>query len=350
MWEQVRQPHNKLLIEQEKFQGVTRDGLRVFGLAHLELQLGSLNIGHPVVVGDKIAHRFKLGNDSFVQYRCDIFNSDGIMVFGNKSVPYTLFCSTINLICPVVCQSRTEIGPYEKAVIPGVFATYLNYEPNQPLLLKPRKTELMQPLIAARIVVNFTLAVVPILVFNISFKRVTIPKGKVLDDDTTLKAPRVDLHELSAPPNCVASVSTRDVGSAPQTDAVAEAMNKADKSLVSEQRELLERLLRKHTSDFAASPTDLGRTSLMYHRIDLGDSGPVRQPMRRVPHEQISVFKAEINKLPNAEAVVSSTSLFASPTILVKEKDSSMRLCIYYQKMNTHKEGRTLTFPHHRHL
>ena len=54
-------------------------------------------------------------------------------------------------------------------------------------------TELMQPLVAARVVVNFTSAVVPILVSNISAERVTIPKGKVLADDIALKARRVDL-------------------------------------------------------------------------------------------------------------------------------------------------------------
>ena len=64
----------------------------------------------------------------------------------------------------------------------------------------------MQPLIAACIVVNFTWAVVPILVSNISSDQVTIPKGNVLADDTALKARRVDRYELSTPPNCVASV------------------------------------------------------------------------------------------------------------------------------------------------
>ena len=113
----------------------------------------------------------------------------------------------------------------------------------------------MQPLIAARIIVNFTSAVVPILVANISSKRVTIPKSKLLADDTALKTRRVDLHELSTSPNCVASVSTSDVGSAPQADSAAEAMKNADKSL-SEQRVLLERLLRKHSNVVAASPTD----------------------------------------------------------------------------------------------
>ena len=130
MWEQLRQPHNKLLIEQEKFQGVTRDGLRVFGLAYLKLEFGSLHIEHPVVVVDKIAHKFILGNDFLIQYQCDILNSDGVIVFVKKSVPYTLFRSTINLICPVICQSRTEIEPYKEAVIPGLLDSYRHYNPD----------------------------------------------------------------------------------------------------------------------------------------------------------------------------------------------------------------------------
>ena len=88
-----------------------------------------MHIEHPVVVVDKIAHKFILGNDFLVQHKCDILNSDGSIVFGNKSVPYTLFRSTINLICPVICPSRTEIGPYEEAIIPGLLDSYRNYDP-----------------------------------------------------------------------------------------------------------------------------------------------------------------------------------------------------------------------------
>ena len=183
-----------------------------------------------------------------------------------------------------------EIGPYDEAVIPGLLNTYRNYDSNQLLLLESRKTELMQPLIAARIVVKFTSAVAPILVSNISSERVTISKGKMLADDTALKARRVDLQELSTPTYCVASVLTSDVGSAPQANRVSKAIKNAEKSLVFEQRVLLERLLRKHTSVLAACPADLGGTSLIYHRIDIGDCGPVRLPMRRVPNEHIPVF------------------------------------------------------------
>ena len=124
MWEQLKQPKNKLLTEEEQFQGVTRNGLRVFSLAHLQLEFGSLHIEHPVVVVDKIAHMFILSNDLLIAHRCDILNSDCTIVFGCKSVPYTLFRSAINLICPVICQARIEIEPYEEAIIPGLLDSY----------------------------------------------------------------------------------------------------------------------------------------------------------------------------------------------------------------------------------
>ena len=132
----------------------------------------------------------------------------------------------------------------------------------------------------------------------------------------------------------MAVVSTTDAGSASSVNPVADAMKSADKAIVPVQRVLLERLLRKHAGAFEFCRRDLGRTSLMYHRIDIGDNNPVRQPMRRVPHEHIPVLKAEVEKLQNAGAVVPSTSPFASPTILVKKKDGSMRRCIDYSKLN----------------
>ena len=115
-------------------------------------------------------------------------------------------------------------------------------------------------------------------------------------------------------------MSTSDVGSAPEADLVAEAMNNADKSLISEQLVLFERLLRKQTSVFAASRTDQWRTSLMYHRIDIGDRDKICQPMHRVPHEQSLVLKAEVDNLQKAGDVVHSKSPFVSLTILVTKK------------------------------
>ena len=88
----------------------------------------------------------------------------------------------------------------------------------------------------------------------------------------------------------------------------------------------LEVILKKHCMAFSRGPDDLGRTNLIQHKIDTGDSGPIRQGMRRVPHEQISVLEGEIDKLQKAGAIEESISPFARPVILVKKKDGTMRL------------------------
>ena len=56
--------------------------------------------------------------------------------------------------------------------------------------------------------------------------------------------------------------------------------------------------------------------------------------MRRVLDEHIPVLKVEVNKLQKANAVVLSTSLFASSTILFKMNDGSMHLCFDFRKLN----------------
>ena len=114
-----------------------------------------------------------------------------------------------------------------------------------------------------------------------------------------------------------------------------EACDRADPALTKEQKSALFALLNKHSEAFPASAEDLGRKNLIYHTIDIGDSIPVRQGMRRIPLEQIGVLKAEVDRLQSACMVEPSCSPFASPTILVKKTDRSLRLCIDYRKLNS---------------
>ena len=76
---------------------------------------------------------------------------------------------------------------------------------------------------------------------------------------------------------------------------VQEACDRTDPVLTKEQKSALFALLNKHSETFSASAEDLGLTNLIYHTIDIGDSGHVRQCMRRIPHEHIEVLKAEVD-------------------------------------------------------
>ena len=125
---------------------------------------------------------------------------------------------------------------------------------------------------------------------------------------------------------------------------VEQAMANADASLSFEQNSQLEVVITKYLCVFSSGPEDMGRTKLIYHKIDIGENKPVCQGLRRIPHEQISLLKAEVDNLHKMKAIESSISPFVSKTVLIKTKDGIMRLCIDYRKYNfiTKKDANTL--------
>ena len=189
-------------------------------------------------------------------------------------------------------------------VLPALLNANAHYATNQTLLLEPT-TSKASPILEARVVVNYTSVVVPLLIANISSEPVTIEKGEMLAVDQPLKQQsfsegRAERHGNKKTP-------------------VQEACDRADPALT-KQKSALFALLNKHSEAFSASAEDLKRTNLIYHTIDISDSGPVRQGMRRIPHEQIEVLKAEVDNLQSARMVEPACSPFASPTILANKK------------------------------
>ena len=56
-------------------------------------------------------------------------------------------------------------------------------------------------------------------------------------------------------------------------------------------------LLTEFSDVFASSTDDLGRTSLVKHTINTGDSKPIRQNPRRLPVGQRTVAEVELEKM-----------------------------------------------------
>ena len=101
-----------------------------------------------------------------------------------------------------------------------------------------------------------------------------------------------------------------------------------------EERKKLADMLRQHENTFATSPTDLGRCSVLKHRIDTAGAAPIRQPMRRTPQgfeqEEEKYLKDQID----AGVIRPSNSPWSSPVVLVRKKDGGVRWCIDYRRLN----------------
>ncbi|XP_035796548.1 retrovirus-related Pol polyprotein from transposon 412 [Amphiprion ocellaris] len=94
-------------------------------------------------------------------------------------------------------------------------------------------------------------------------------------------------------------------------------------------------LLTKYASVFAAHEGDLGCTNLIAHDIPLLDDTPVRQRYRRISPSDYELAKEHIHQLFEAQVIRESSSPYASPIVLVKKKDGSLRMCVDYRQLNS---------------
>ena len=69
-------------------------------------------------------------------------------------------------------------------------------------------------------------------------------------------------------------------------------------------------------------------TEVVKHRIKTEDAIPVTQPYRRIPPNQYQEVKEHIQKLLDSSIIRESHSPYASPIVLVRKKNGSLRLCV----------------------
>ena len=113
-----------------------------------------------------------------------------------------------------------------------------------------------------------------------------------------------------------------------------DTVERAAANLTTSQRDKLYEALLCYEDVFAVDNSDLGCTNRLKHHINTGDAAPVRQPPRRIsPHRQEEVT-ALLADMENRGIIQPSKSPWASPVVLVRKKDNTLRFCVDYRKVN----------------
>lgn len=86
---------------------------------------------------------------------------------------------------------------------------------------------------------------------------------------------------------------------------------------------------------FSSSEFDLGTTSVVEHRIDTGDSRPIKQQLRRHPITHLEVIDKHVDDMLKHSVIEPAASPWSSNVVLVKKSDGSLRFCVDYRALNT---------------
>lgn len=143
----------------------------------------------------------------------------------------------------------------------------------------------------------------------------------------------------------VAQVKTTGEGATARKQRLAEILREEGADLPWQGRGQLHSLLLKHHYAFQLEDGDRGETDLVQMRIDTGDAEPKSQPPRRMPFGARQEVARQLRKMQESGVIQPSSSPWASPVVLVRKKDGSLRFCIDYRNLNAVTKADTFPLP-----
>lgn len=203
------------------------------------------------------------------------------------------------------------------------------------VLLEPASDSLPEGLLVSPALVQVQRGTVFVPVVNVGSTCATLyPRHSVgwLAHVTVESLPTGITEVVARPYTLTASLQTHTG----QVSSVREQIQTIDLSvLTAPEQEKVRSLLLKHEPVFSAFEGDLGCTNLLSHDIPLLDDKPVRQRYRRLPPSDYDAVKAHLRQLLDSQVIRESSSPYASPIVLVRKKDGSLRMCVDYRQLNS---------------
>lgn len=107
-----------------------------------------------------------------------------------------------------------------------------------------------------------------------------------------------------------------------------------DSPIPSAWKERLARKLSEKAGVFSLEEWDVGLARGVEHTIRLSDSRPFRERSRRLAPADIDDVRSHLQKLLAAGLIKESRSPYASPIVVARKKNGSIRMCIDYRTLN----------------
>ncbi|XP_056437540.1 uncharacterized protein LOC130374637 [Gadus chalcogrammus] len=121
--------------------------------------------------------------------------------------------------------------------------------------------------------------------------------------------------------------------------------NFGDSPIPKEWKSQLQQKLAERRNVFSLHEWEVGRAKGVEHHIRLHDPRPFRERSRRLAPADIDDVRRHIQQLLAAGIITESRSPYASPIVVVRKKNGSIRICIDYRTLNNRTTPDQYTMP-----
>lgn len=112
------------------------------------------------------------------------------------------------------------------------------------------------------------------------------------------------------------------------------SFNFADSPVPPEWKERLCRKMMERKEVFSCSEFDVGCARSTQHSIRVTEDKPFRERSRRLPPSDLEDVRKHLNNLKEAGIISESRSPFASPIVVVRKRNGTIRMCVDYRTLN----------------
>lgn len=322
LYQKLKDPPPK--TESVVLKGAAKEGrMRAALLKNVLIELQGNRYSWDVYVAP-ISDNLLLGLDFMNAHRCVINLKEHTLSIADHQIPFLIHhdFSKNNVCCVKVAQSK---------VLPPSCVTYIlchmNFPPgstntsDDPNCMVIEPLESQHGLSTVPSLVNGTCSFL-LPVVNLKSKSAKLKVGEVIGVAEWMDGEVENTPALRQ--SCIDK----------EPKHVRPLWEKSSAGLTADESNALRELLYKYEDVFSKDDQDIGCISEVKHRINTAEARPIKQRMRRTPLG----FEAEEEKHLKAmlanDIIRPSQSDWASPPVLVRKRDGSVRWCVDYRKLN----------------
>ena len=294
----------------------------VLGEVELEVDIGERRIPTKFIVTDQVSE-ILIGIEWLQEHKCNINFAKSIIDIHGKSIPLLKkvtrnTCNRIILQEDVEIPAETEMNVYGKIVYSD-----LSKSGRGPRITNPREC-IPGIHVACTLLPERSLGL-PVRIMNVKKVTQEMKKGDYLTEVQEIDG------EITIEDESLAGKEEREE----KIDQhIRKLIEEIDTEVPPEEKEQLDHLMNQYRDIISSDEYDLGRTSMIQHKIETGNSKPVRQTLRRTPLAHSYLIDEQLDLLTKQGIIQPTNSEYSSNVVLVRKKDSSWRFCIDFRKLN----------------